>query len=831
MLQYMASKKSPLLEDFMDDQTFAAQVNFIDKKVAAAKVGDAALDIPTNPNPQNTIVMPNAKDVKKAVEDIDLFVERQEPNTENWFTDVFTSPIYLQDKACRAITSVYNLPNDDSKQRIDCGWMFNPNGQSASVLCSPWGPVFNFSQMDYPSSEYKFTWSKNEAIRLEEVKKCAQTTQCELLEPGKGCGFCPALSRAIPALNDGSSKYTGSDQCPYLAIMEPSKCYLPVSQGGAGLSDGSGSCTPDAQGKLSKVCLTALAKQAGCTDKGTVLQALEDNSNPQMSSQKVKDVASVLQSYQFSIPTGVLSDGSVSISDALMTYWNMSWQSVASPNVRVRGAAGNLCYGRNFDPCDYDDSDVAQFPLNCLQNLYYSSGCQSKGLDFPTVDNLASFQGKSWGQIKKNLNSLIAKMTNPSGSVSPADQKDALQRCIGTHLRRRAITYCNELGLSIKIYFMDNGVWNFFGRYIVTNEFFLLRNESTFWDSLLVFNSPLTQGKNILLSLETNINPNSQTTLNYTRIGNITDSINYNGTNVAAKYNTWISQDPVANLQVTPNNQENQNLQANIQLTPDQYTQRNSIWYLADGAANQPDINIFRLPIERRSPLINIVMNQGDISDITNTVQLNIINLSPTSLGNQSCTLFNGGGYIQIKDSLRTQAFRSYTSMIWCSQPGLFPRVWSFSVGQQQSYWYFNWGAGWNGKGWGWQQEVYYARNYGSSTIAIGLEMEYNGTGIFTQIKNPNATLGPGGQIPLNTWKHVTVVMSADFTTATTYVDGQLVGTSASTTNPDVITNDNFIGYAFPGETSPFNGGMQWFRAFDYALTPEDIAQDMDDDW
>jgi hypothetical protein len=63
------------------------------------------------------------------------------------------------------------------------------------------------------------------------------------------------------------------------------------------------------------------------------------------------------------------------------------------------------------------------------------------------------------------------------------------------------------------------------------------------------------------------------------------------------------------------------------------------------------------------------------------------------------------------------------------------------------------------------------------------------------------------------------------------YIDGNLVGTSAATTNPDIITTDNYIGFAFPGETTPFRGGMQWFRAFDYPLTAEDIAGDMDDDW
>jgi hypothetical protein len=817
-------------ENFMDDQTFATQVDYINKRVAKARVGDAAMDIPTIPNPKNQIIKPNASDVRKAVEDIDLFTQRQEPNTQDWFSDAFNSPIYKADQKCRAITSVYDMPDDSTKQRIDCGWMFNPNGKSAAVLCSVAGPLFNFSRMDYPSDQYDFTWSKTAAIQKEEVKTCSQTTNCELLVPGKGCGFCPSLGRAVPSLNDGTSKYKGTSQCPYLNVMDPGKCFLPISQGGGGVSQGGGACTPDANGNLSKACLTALAKQAGCTDQGTVVQALQDSTNSTMANQKVRDITSVLQSYNFAIPSGILESGQVSVSEALNSYWQMSMQSTGNPNTRIRGATGNLCYGKPFDACDYDDTDVTKFSLTCIQNLYFKAGCQSKGTDFPTEANLQSFQSQSWGTIKKNLNSLVDKMTNKGAKYSPADQKDALQRCIGTHLRRRTISYCNDLGISIKIYFMDNGQWNFFSRYIVTNEFFLLRNDATFWDSLIVFNSSLTANRNILLRIETNINPNAQATLNFVRTANAVDTIFYNGNQIANKTNTWVSQDQVSGLNVIPNNQQNQALKFDISLTPDQYTQRSAIWYMADGANNQPDINIFRLPIERRSPLINIVMNQGDISDITGTVQINVNNLTPTTLGGQSCTLFNGNGYIQIPAGLRPRAFRSYTCKIWCSNPGLFPRVWSFSVGRQIQYWYFNWWW-WNGAGWGWQLASYWARDYGSSTIAIGVEMEYYGTGIFTQIKNPNATGGPGGQIPLNTWKHVTTVMSSDYTTATTYVDGNLVGTSAATNNPDVITTDNYIGFAFPGQTTPFNGGMQWFRAFDYPLTPEDIAEDMDDDW
>jgi hypothetical protein len=55
-LQYMADTES-VSENFMSDQKFATQVDFINKQVAKARMGDAAMDIPTNPNPKNQIII------------------------------------------------------------------------------------------------------------------------------------------------------------------------------------------------------------------------------------------------------------------------------------------------------------------------------------------------------------------------------------------------------------------------------------------------------------------------------------------------------------------------------------------------------------------------------------------------------------------------------------------------------------------------------------------------------------------------------------------------------------------------------------------------------
>ena len=92
-----------LQENFISDQTFSSQKNFINNNIEKAKIGDAAIDISHPPAPEP---------VKKAIEDIDLFAKRERPATEKWYTNVFDSEIYKKEQACRKIELPENLPND-----------------------------------------------------------------------------------------------------------------------------------------------------------------------------------------------------------------------------------------------------------------------------------------------------------------------------------------------------------------------------------------------------------------------------------------------------------------------------------------------------------------------------------------------------------------------------------------------------------------------------------------------------------------------------------------------------------------------------------------------
>ena len=334
-IQY--ASKAQIQENFISDDIYNSQIKFVNDQIETANIGDAALDVSTLPVPD---------DLKRATEDIDLFVKRERPPTEKWYTNVMDSDVMKKEMQCRAMELPESLPDDNVKQRIDCTWMYSPTGKSGATLASIGGPVFGISRKKYPTNQFEMLWSKEEAIKKEKIKSCALTKKCDLLVPGNSCGFCPEFSVAVPVDLNGNSLYNEA-RCPGKPVMNPDDCMKPRSEGGGGYTVNS--CVPDSSGNLTKTCLTALAEMAGC-DGGTILQALRDSTVPTIATQGVRDVVDVMRSYSFNLPTNLFSDGKVTVNTALNTYISISKASQTAKNGRVQKAAGNLCYGSPFHP-------------------------------------------------------------------------------------------------------------------------------------------------------------------------------------------------------------------------------------------------------------------------------------------------------------------------------------------------------------------------------------------------------------------------------------------------------------------------------------------------
>jgi len=830
IIQHMA-KKQAIVENFISDDMYNSQIKFINEQMGKAMMGDATIDI---------LHLSKPEDLKKATEDLDIFAKRERPKTENWYSDVMNSEIWQKEMKCRAMELPEDLPDDTVKQRLDCAWMYSPNGRSGATLASISGPVFSSSRNMYPKSQYEMIWSKTEAVKKEKIKFCALTKKCDLLVPGNHCGFCPEYGQAVPVDLNGNSLYFEA-YCPARPVMKPEDCMKPRSEGGAGYTINS--CKPDANGNLSKSCLTDLAEMAGCQGNGTILQALKDSTVPTIATQEVRDTVDVMQSYNFNIPTNLFTDGSVTVNTALNTFTSIAgayWKPAR--NERAGRAALNLCYGVPFNPCEYQEESKEKFKLKCLQELYQSVGCQGRGSEFPTQDNIDKFYDKTWGSIKKSLNLTVDMMTNVKGTYKVEQQKDAIERCIGVRLRKRATTYCNELGIAVFMYYgSPNGT--FYGRKIITNMFFSLRSDSTFWDLLEIFNSPLTGGNRIYLVIKTNFNPDQGSVQSFTRYGSFIDVIKWNDVPMVNKNGTGIAQDQVNGLILKKNTQDNQRLEIDIAVDYSQYSQREGMWYMTDAAGNAPPITICRLPIERKNPLMNIVMNGGEINEATGNVGIQPMNCTPGTLGGQSCTLFNGNTWIRIGNTLRTRAFRSYTMKVWCN--GLENRDAFFSF--------------YNGK---WEQEQkirwiviplgffiwipiplfymewrYFPDNWWKSGQRTELSTgPYNDT--LQALEKPNIDGGlsinaeQGGIIKPKTWQHFTWIWNSDFSGIDIYVDGVKKMSGSGNPLEEQLTSENFVGRSVVDNDHRLHrGGMQWFRGFDYPLTADEIRQDMDDDW
>jgi hypothetical protein len=823
IIQNYAMVEAASQENFISDQVYASQHQFVTENIAKAKLGDSAVDVSYPPYPD---------DLKRATEDIDLFAKRERPPTEKWYTNVMSSEILKKEQQCQKIEKPEDLPEDDVKQRMDCAWMFNPTGRSGATLCSIAGPVLSTSRQKFPNTTFKFVWSKADAIKKERIKLCGLTKNCNLLTPGSGCGFCPELGYAVPANPNGSSIYEEA-KCPYNAVTDPNQCYKPRAEGGGAVPgvQNTDICLPDSGGRLSKACLGALAQQASCTDSGTILRALNDSSNPVLSSKQVNNVVDVMRSYNFTVNEGLLTDGKISTDVALDNYIKISRAAQNATQGRVRKAAGNLCSGSPFQVCDYDDNSQENFSLSCLQEIYQQVGCQGRGADFPNATNVQKYYGTTWGNIKKSVNLLADKMTNSYGKYTVEEQKEAVLRCIGTKLRKKKIGYCNELGISIKIMLTTNRD-HYYGRKILTNQFFMLRNDSTLWDSLDVFQS-LWHDTDVTLVVETNLNPENTATLSYTRVGNSPDIILWNDSPMVNKSMNGIAQDPVNGLSVLKDKQQDQRLKMIVQVPSNQQPDRTTVWYMADSNGTQIPITICRLPIERKNPVMNIMMNGGMVSEITKTFDIRAVNTSEGNKGGRSCTVFNGdNSYVKINTKLRNKAFRSYTIKFYSESLGNCTRLFQFYNGQWTSYWQWDW---WR---WTYQQITRYdSENYGLATDALDIELGYQSPGIYGQYKTPgypgwNLVAAMDNSLKMNNWQHLTFIWNDDYSGYSLYLEGILINSCSKTIIQEQFTWENYIGKGYwDGWTGMFKGGMEWFRAFDYPLGPDEIQQDMDDDW
>jgi hypothetical protein len=242
------------------------------------------------------------------------------------------------------------------------------------------------------------------------------------------CGWCTKTGKAVPIVSGGVAyPYSTKTACPpSKLITRGSRCPPPPP-----LRDPTGprapgeTCTPLENGALPRDCLIQKLKAAGCSDRGSMEQALKSGSdNDYLSVLKTQDAYKMYQQ-RASVPldeTG-LKTGKLTISDALNSFQRVQELGSSGANTGLAYAARDLCLQKGalseFDFCtELQDSTAAPFTADCIIKAFGQAGGQigsTTNLELLLLPSTKNAQIMSnwnalgtWGAVKAKIEELKA---------------------------------------------------------------------------------------------------------------------------------------------------------------------------------------------------------------------------------------------------------------------------------------------------------------------------------------------------------------------------------------------------------------------------------------
>jgi hypothetical protein len=190
---------------------------------------------------------------------------------------------------------------------------------------------------------------------------------------------------------------------------------------------------------LTRDCLLQGVRNAGCTDKGSLVAALSANSNsPTYDSALNGSTAYKYYASKTNLPTSLFKDGTGVPSSQnaydIFTALAAAAETTSSNPMRkgVHAAARDLClqsgsFSNSYNFCAeltgttrIDSTNIA-----CIQNLWRNAGGDSRGTSYP---KLSEWQGKTVDSFTQFKNTLVANLK----STNKATQANAIMQFIGT---------------------------------------------------------------------------------------------------------------------------------------------------------------------------------------------------------------------------------------------------------------------------------------------------------------------------------------------------------------------------------------------------------------
>lgn len=304
--------------------------------------------------------------------------------------------------------------SQDPNSNMRCGWVYsNKNASNGRGAYGTEDGPFNTSATGI------WMWDLNAAKQKYHKSICDQVTNCQDIDAstyGARCGWDKQGGKAIPIMN-GRLAYPGNPvmSCTPENLVTSGKSCPPVS---VSPSTPAGVCSPLANGRLTRNCLIQKAKDAGCSDQGTLAMALSKGSDTNYIDQ-LKQTKAFEIYQQRAIPSlneVSLKNGNYSTTaDALNDFKNINDIAESELQRGLEYAARDLCFKKGtmdtFDFCsELPDNAPPPFTLDCLQKAFLRGGGQRTGTQFPSAQTIGSWNAlPNWKAVNDRVARLISQ--------------------------------------------------------------------------------------------------------------------------------------------------------------------------------------------------------------------------------------------------------------------------------------------------------------------------------------------------------------------------------------------------------------------------------------
>lgn len=787
---------------------------------------------------------------------------------DQFFEKIDESTAMGRDAACRSLPYPSPAMRDPSS-RTGCGWWFHsdPAIPSMGAYGTRRGPM-NAPQTNGNGNAGEWIWNPEDAFERESqkqtlrIKSCSDIQYSPLSSSSSSMGWCTSTGRALVTDGKGNPLFPrmpgGDCPSPGQIITDPTQCPPPSSSSGSN-GNGNGSvsaiCTPSANGTLSSACLQSLVPWAGCSSNGTLAQSLGGSSYAG-SSPLFQSPYAALQRRGFTLHSGIVNDGQVSVQTALQSIGSLKQQTGGGND--PTGAAGNLCYGTTFDPCAGPQS--APFDPICIDRQLDSAGyAPNAGLRPSQVGmdywNQALFG--SWDGLLKNIQ--WWKTAADTDTSDPTTQASAIQNVYGVAVQFPKVG-CNYNGISILRYgfpttdpslfgaYPSGAQTHFLGRMLQTTSGLQgagiqQQNSSS---EVLPGTGSMTEGNRHLTVFRPSLGGTYQFQISYDDIFRLVildgkgNTIVTGGGNNLQRGGTQIT---------TP-----------VQLIPDQsYTVIYDTWNVVPwtklfqmnvngGGWQQIPTQQLYLMADRRQPLLELAFHRlpagtsGPITDTQGILQNWFLNSPTGTVSGQPCLVVAGhgsycGNWNKYSQGIRLRALKTLTMKLFVKSGSVSfpnrvpPTLFSmYNLPSTNTAGPLRVGAPTDSWNWINRTADFSLMTSGSNVYPYGTSQKGGGDVIQETFLYNASTSAP--MIPLDRWFHLAYVWADDMSSYAIYLDGKLmVNLPAAQYDPALILEQIRIGCDSTDDMASWQGGVAWFRGFDYRLSGDLIQRDMNDSW